>query len=75
MLSTKAQMVPSVIILPVGSFILSPLAFFLYVRRQGLHVWIHDGVQSHESCPGPQKVEEGECVLNLLETPCEVVGK
>ena len=69
MSSTKAEMVPSVTSLPVGSFILSPLAFCLCVRRQGLHVWIHDGVPSHEPCPGQQKGEEGECVLNLFETP------
>ena len=38
MSSTKAEMVPSVTSSPVWSFILSPLAFLLYVRRHGLHV-------------------------------------
>ena len=77
MSSTNAFIVPSVIISPVGSLILNPFAFDLYVSRHGLHVCTHDGVPSHEPWPEPQNGEEvsGSCGVRrpLVRWSCSIL--
>ena len=75
MSSTNAPTVPFASSLPVGSSIFMPFELSLYARRQGLHVCTQEGVPSQEPCPEPQKGEVLECMLKVVDTPWEVVGK